>query len=189
MKGVACCIMFLALVAAGCCAKGPLESSVTSGAPMSIHITTPAFENQASIPRKFTADGENISPELDLAGVPGDAKELALIVDDPDAPSPTAWVHWVLYKIPAPTTAISEGSHGSTLVGPSGAVQGTNSWKAPGYGGPEPPRGHGVHHYHFKVYALGAPVSLAANATKDELLTAMKGHVLARGELVGTYQR
>jgi Raf kinase inhibitor-like YbhB/YbcL family protein len=192
MKSLAFCCIVSLILAAGC-AKSPSasEKSVTAGVPMSIQVTSPAFENDGPIPKKYTADGENVSPELDLAGVSSQAKELALIVDDPDAPSKTPWVHWVLYKIPPQTPVIPEGSHGSTLEGPSGAVQGTNSWNTLGYRGPEPPRGHGVHHYHFKVYALSTPLvlALAPGATKDELLAAMKDHVMAQGELVGTYQR
>ena len=158
--------------------------------PMTITIKSPAFAHNAAIPKKFTGDGEDVSPELSWSGVPDNAKELALICDDPDAPTPEPWVHWVIYKIPVKTTKLPENvAKTETLKDPAGAVQGKNSWSKLGYGGPAPPRGHGVHHYHFKVYALDAPLTASAGPDKQGLLAAMKGHILAQGELIGTYQR
>jgi Raf kinase inhibitor-like YbhB/YbcL family protein len=114
--------------------------------------------------------------------VPDETKEIALICADPDAPTPVPWVHWVAYKIPADRPGLPEGST-------QGALEGENDFGGMGYGGPMPPKGHGVHHYHFKVYALDAELEVAAGSTKERLLEAMEGHVLAEGELIGAYER
>lgn len=158
--------------------------------PMTIVIQSPAFGSNQAIPRRFTGDGTDISPELTWSGVPEAAKELALICDDPDAPRPEPWVHWVICKIPPSASGLPEDVAKTKTPGePAGALQGKNSWGRIGYGGPAPPPGHGVHHYHFKLYALDATLSLAPGLDKDHLLAEMKGHVIAEGELVGTYQR
>ncbi len=149
---------------------------------MAIRLTSAAFMPSGPIPQKHTGEGPDKSPQLAWSGVPDGTKELLLICDDPDAPRPKPWVHWVLCGIPATCAALEEGQKG---IGTEGR---TDSGKN-GYGGPMPPRGHGVHHYHFKIYALDTPLGLRAGTTKDEALAAMKGHVLADGELVGTYER
>lgn len=156
-----------------------------------LKITSTAFENGRPIPRKHTGDGEDASPPLAWSGVPAGTKELALIVDDPDAPTPEPWVHWVLYRIPAGTTGLSEKVAPSRHAPePRGALQGKNSWPGGiGYRGPAPPKGHGVHHYHFRLYALDAELKIDAGADKAALLQAMQGYILAEGELVGTYER
>jgi Raf kinase inhibitor-like YbhB/YbcL family protein len=155
-----------------------------------ITLSSPAFTEGHEIPRKYTGDGEDVTPPLSWSRIPPGAKELALIVDDPDAPTDEPWVHWILYKIPAQTDSLAEGIAKTSAPGsPAGAVQGKNSWGKIGYGGPAPPRGHGVHHYHFKLYVLDAPLDLQAGLDKHELLNAMSGHVLGHGELVGTYKR
>lgn len=157
---------------------------------MTIKVTSPAFEPGALIPRKFTEDGENLSPPIRWTGVPPDAKELALICDDPDAPRPEPWVHWVIYKIPFNATGLPENvAKTARPPEPGGVMQGKNTWDKIGYGGPAPPKGHGAHHYHFRVYALNATLNVSPGLTKDELLREMKGKVLAQGELIGTYQR
>jgi len=145
-------------------------------------VKSAAFAAGERIPVKHTGEGENVSPPLSWDGVPEDAKELALVCDDPDAPRAEPWVHWVVYKIPADRRSFPEGSA-------EGAAEGKNDSGSQGYSGPMPPRGHGVHHYHFKVYALDKTLDLAPGATKGELLRAIEGHVLAEGELVGTYER
>ncbi|MBI4578189.1 MAG: YbhB/YbcL family Raf kinase inhibitor-like protein [Planctomycetes bacterium] len=153
-------------------------------------IESSGFAAGQPIPRKFTGDGSNVSPPLTWTAGPSGTQEYALIVDDPDAPTPQPWVHWVLYKLPAHTTSLPEGvAPAERVASPGGALQGKNSWGRIGYGGPEPPRGHGVHHYHFKVYALDTSLELPPGIDKDRLLKAIEGHVLAQGELVGTYQR
>src|SRR5262245_13807555 len=151
---------------------------------MSIILQSAAFKQNHQIPRKHTGDGEDASPPLAWSGVPAEAKELALVADDPDAPTPEPWVHWVLYNIPAATTRLPEKLPPSLRVPtPAGALQAQNSWpKGIGVRGPAPPKGHGLHHYHFKLYALDAPVKLEPGADKSTLLAAIAGHVIAEGE-------
>lgn len=149
---------------------------------MAIEVSSSAFEPGVAIPRKHTGEGQDVSPTLTWTGVPDETKEIALICDDPDAPTPAPWVHWVVYKIPADRTGLPEGDT-------QGALEGKNDFGGTGYGGPMPPRGHGVHRYHFKVYALDTELEVAAGLTKERLLEAMEGHVLAEGELIGTYER
>jgi Raf kinase inhibitor-like YbhB/YbcL family protein len=124
------------------------------------------------------------------AGVPPEARELALIVDDPDAPSPQPWVHWVIYKIAATETGIAVGvPPNASPRFPPGAIQGNNSWGAAGYRGPAPPKGHGVHRYFFRLYAVDKAVMNTAGLDKPRLLKEMEGHILAKAELMGTYER
>jgi Raf kinase inhibitor-like YbhB/YbcL family protein len=157
---------------------------------MKITLESPAFAPGKPIPRKYTGEGEDVSPPLKWVGVPKEAKELALICDDPDAPRPEPWVHWVIYKLPANLTELPENvPKQASPARPSGALQGKNSWGRIGYGGPMPPPGHGVHHYHFKLYALDAVLDLAPGLTKDDLLKKIRPHIIAEGELIGTYQR
>lgn len=160
---------------------------------MAIELASDAFTHHAEIPRKYTGDGQDVSPPLRWEGVPSNAREFALICDDPDAPSPEPWVHWVLYKIPVDVLSLAEGVPAKAkLEHPQGALQGLNSWpsgRTVGYRGPAPPRGHGTHHYHFRIYALDVPLHLPPKSDKQALLDAMKGHVLDEGELIGIYER
>jgi Raf kinase inhibitor-like YbhB/YbcL family protein len=159
---------------------------------MTIQVTSSAFTQGHVIPKKHTGEGTDVSPPLSWSNLPEKTKELALICDDPDAPNGD-WVHWVIYKIPADAKGLPEGvPRKSRLKEPAGTVQGKNSWpdaEATGYRGPFPPPGHGVHHYHFKLYALDAPLEAEPGLTKRALLEKMEDHVLAEGELMGTYQR
>ncbi len=158
---------------------------------MTISITSTAFAAGKSIPKKYSGEGEDVSPPLAWSSIPQGTKEIALICDDPDAPFRT-WVHWVLYKVPAETTSLPEGlPREKTLKAPAGAAQGTNSFSEDnvGYRGPMPPKGHAAHHYHFKIYALDKAVTLPPGVDKKALLAEIRNHVLAQGELVGTYQR
>ena len=146
-------------------------------------LSTSAFEPEGRIPRKYTGEGVDVSPALSWSGAPKGTVEFALICDDPDAPRKDPWVHWVLYKIPADRTSLAEGSADS-------AVEGKNDFGRNGYNGPMPPPGHGVHHYHFKLYALNQPLGITKpGATKAEVLKAMQGHILGEAELIGTYER
>jgi Raf kinase inhibitor-like YbhB/YbcL family protein len=170
----------------------PPTSQPAKEATMSAKMTlkSAAFGPNETIPRPYTGDGENKSPPLSWSGAPAETKQLALIVDDPDAPTPTPWVHWVLYAIPPDTTSLPEGIAPSLRVSqPPALMQGKNSFGKVGYGGPAPPRGHGRHRYFFKLYALNAPLSVEPGLFKEALLKAMSGHVLAEGELIGTYER
>ena len=159
---------------------------------MKIEVTSSAFAQGQPILKKYSGEGQDVSPPLSWRGVPEGTKELALICDDPDAPGSEPWVHWVIYKIPAGTPGLPEGlPRDLRLKEPTGAVQGKNSWPSGniGYLGPKPPPGHGIHHYHFKLYALDAPVAAGPGVDKKTLLSQLKGHILAEGELIGTYQR
>jgi len=146
-------------------------------------ITSPSFKNNAPVPKKFTCDGGNINPELQIQNVPEGTASLALIMHDPDAPRPGGFTHWLVWNIDPGTTLIKEESV------PPGAVEGLNGAHATRYAGPCPPHGHGVHHYHFKLYALDTSLSLSAMAELADLETAITGHILAEAELVGTYER
>ncbi len=160
---------------------------------MSITVHSAAFADGKSIPREYTEDGSDVSPPLAWEGAPKETQELALVCDDPDAPTKEPWVHWVIYKIPADVRQLPKHvPPRPELDHPAGALQGKNSWpsgRTVGYRGPAPPRGHGTHHYRFHVYALDAKLSLAPEMDKNALLRAMKGHVLAEGQITGTYQR
>jgi len=148
-------------------------------------LTSTAFAEGQAIPAAYTCDGKDISPPLAWTDPPSGTKSLALIVDDPDAPGKT-WVHWVLYNMPAALRHLSEAFPSDREL-PDGMRQGMTDSGQPGYGGPCPPSG--THHYHFKLYALDAMLSLAPGATKAAVETAVKGHVLAQTQLVGTYRR
>jgi hypothetical protein len=154
---------------------------------LAIHST--AFDPQEEIPAIHTCDGRDSSPPLSWDGLPAGARSLALVVDDPDAPDPAAprmtWVHWVLYNLPAVPGGLPEAVSASDL--PSGTGEGLNDWKRTGYGGPCPPIGK--HRYFFKLYALDTRLEGLDAPTKAELEAAMRGHVLERAELIGTYQR
>jgi Raf kinase inhibitor-like YbhB/YbcL family protein len=155
------------------------------GEKMSIKVTSTAFKDGQMIPKQYTCDGANVSPPLSWSGVPANAKTIALIVDDPDAPGKT-WVHWVVYDLPVSATALPENvPKDEKLTG--GGKQGTNDFRKIGYGGPCPPKG--THRYYFKLYALDIETSLNPGATKDQLLRASEGHVVAQGQLIGTYNR
>jgi Raf kinase inhibitor-like YbhB/YbcL family protein len=161
---------------------------------MTIRVTSSAFAPGQSIPKRCTGEGADVSPPLAWSNLPEHTKELALICDDPDAPSREPWVHWVIYNIPANLGGLPEGlPRDSRLKQPSAMLQGQNSWPkgegGVGYRGPMPPPGHGTHHYHFRVYALAAHVPAEPGLDKKGLLLAIRDHVLAEGELIGTYKR
>ena len=151
-----------------------------------MRVTSSAFEAGMPIPKKYTCSGEDISPDLHWSNVPNGTKSIALICEDPDAPSGT-FVHWVLYDLPGTATDLPAAQpKGENLS--TGAKQGRNDFRKVGYAGPCPPAGK-PHRYFFKVYALDDATRLHAGAKKAELLAAIKGHVLAEGELVGTAKR
>ena len=147
-------------------------------AASSISITSSSFQAGGDIPAKFTCDGTNVSPELQISSVPNEAKSLVLIVDDPDAPRGLL-THWIIWNIDPKTTRVAENS------APAAGVQGTNDFGKRNYGGPCPPSG--THRYFFKIFALDTKLELKPNARRAELDAAMRGHVLAQGELMGRY--
>lgn len=151
-----------------------------------MQLTSTAFTEGSPIPAQHTCDGTNSSPPLKWSGVPAEAKSLALIADDPDAPMGT-WVHWVVYDLPPTTTELAEGVAKSQFI-PGGAKQGLNDFRHLGYGGPCPPPGK-AHRYFFKLYALDTQLELKPGATKKEVEGAMAKHILAEGHLLGTYKR
>ena len=143
-------------------------------------IASSAFENKQMIPQKYTCDGENINPPLQITEVPSNTQSLVLIVDDPDAPSGD-WVHWLVWNINPETKLITENES------PQGAIQGTNDFGKQNYGGPCPPSG--IHHYQFKIYALDTTLNLPSSSRKKDLEKAMANHILDKDMLIGLYQR
>ncbi|MGD8935782.1 MAG: YbhB/YbcL family Raf kinase inhibitor-like protein [Thiogranum sp.] len=156
---------------------------------MEMKLSSPAFVEGGEIPRLYTCEGKDISPPLAWSEVPGGAKSLVLVVDDPDAPDPAAprmtWVHWVLYNLPADSDGLPEGVSSAELPPP--AAEGMNDWKRSGYGGPCPPVGR--HRYVHKLYALDTVLTGLSRPTKAQVESAMQGHVLAQARLIGTYRK
>ena len=152
---------------------------------MTLNVTSSAFENEAMIPPRYTADGEDVSPPLSWEGLPEGTQSIAIISDDPDAPMGT-WVHWLIWNIPPDQTGIPENIPAEQTLS-NGAVQGQTSFNSVGYGGPAPPSG--THRYYFKVYALDTMLKLTSKAKKQDLEKAMKGHILAQGQVMGRYSK
>jgi Raf kinase inhibitor-like YbhB/YbcL family protein len=167
------------LLVAGC-GGGDKPSAPLPGAGARLALSSPAFGPGAAIPRRFTCDGDGVSPPLSWSGVPADARELALVVEDQDA---GRFVHWTVLGIPASSHALAEGSV------PPGAVQTENSFGKRGWGGPCPPKGDAPHRYAFALYAVRAPLGLGAGASPDEVRAALAEKALARGVLTGRYGR
>ena len=156
-----------------------LAAATSEGADSGFKITSAAFKEGQEIPKRFTCDGENVSPPLAWTGAPAGAKAYALIVDDPDAPS-GLFTHWIAFNLPASTHSLPEG------VKPA-ANQGTNDFGKPGYGGPCPPRGR--HRYFFHLYALKDELGGLKSPNRKQIDAALKGHVIGEAVLMGTYQR
>ena len=164
---------------AGCKLDTPAPEP-EGGNHMAIIISSSTFKEGEKIPRIYTCDDQNVSPPLAWTGVPTDTVSLALVMDDPDAPSGN-WVHWVLYNLPPELNSLEQGKSG-------GGTEGKNDSGKIGYGGPCPPRGSN-HRYFIKIYALDTQLDLKAGATKAQMENAMKGHILAQGQLMGRYGR
>jgi len=158
---------------------------VKGGVPLTLQLTSPAFSQGSAIPRKYTCDGDDISPELNWTSPKTGTQSFALILEDPDAPGGN-WVHWVIFNIPATQRSLPEEISTEANL-PNGIIQGVTDFRKTGYGGPCPPSG--VHRYYFKLYALDATLSLPARATRNDVLNAVKNHVLETAELMGTYSR
>jgi hypothetical protein len=163
------------------------RGSIEREGARTMKLTSSAFEDQSPIAKKYTCQGDDVSPPLSWSGAPENTKSFAFVLDDPDAPDPaapkTVWVHWVLYNLPQGTQALSEG----VAKLPSDTLEGKNDWKRTGYRGPCPPIGR--HRYVHELYALDSELPDLEAPTKAELERAMQGHVLAQTELVGTYQK
>jgi len=176
------CIMFVIMLSS--CSS---TSTPTPEADMSLVLKSDAFVNGQSIPAKYSCIGKNVSPALNWSDPPAGTQSFALIVDDPDAPMGT-WVHWVLFNIPAGQRSLAEDLPVTGKNDGAGAIYfGENSSGNTRYDGPCPPSG--THRYYFKLYALDTLVDLLPGATKEELLKAMQGHILAQGELMGTFSK
>jgi hypothetical protein len=187
VRAAFCGITLVALGMAACTrAADSGNAAGAKGKIVAITLTSAAFDEGKLIPPKHTGQGDDVSPALQWTGVPAGVKSLALICDDPDAPAGT-WVHWVIWNIPAEAAGLPEAVPQKAEL-KDGSKQGMNDFRQTGYGGPMPPPGK-PHRYFFKVYALAIQPDLKPGATKDKLLDAMKGHILAEGLLMGTYQR
>jgi Raf kinase inhibitor-like YbhB/YbcL family protein len=154
---------------------------------MNIQITSNAFQEGETIPNKYTCDGNDRSPALSWSNIPEETQTLALICEDPDAPSGT-FVHWIVYNISPTVAGLAEGVPTVELL-PDGTIQGLNDFKRIGYGGPCPPPGDNPHRYFFRLYALDTEIQLQAGAGRQEFARAIEGHILTAGHLMGTYQR
>lgn len=150
---------------------------------MAITFSSSAFGYGQPIPAVYTCKGRDISPPLEWSDLPAGTKSLALIMDDPDAPMGT-WVHWVIYNIPPTRNGLEEAIPAQERLA-DGSLQGKNSWRRIGYGGPCPPSG--THRYYFRLYALDSTLSLTPGASKEQVLAAMQGHILAQAEWMGTF--
>ncbi len=147
-----------------------------------LQIVSPAFTFLERIPKRYTGEGENVSPPLEWSGLPSGTKQLALICHDPDAPLPRGFTHWVIYGIPPTVSQLA-------VAGGSEFIEGINSSDQPGYTGPIPPVGHGVHHYYFWLYALDKELDLKPGMKREQLLEAISNHVIEQARLIGVYQR
>ena len=163
-----------------------MELDAEGAETLPLTLTSPAFSDGTPIPKRHTRDGEDRSPSMEIGTPPQGTVSLALVCDDPDAPAGT-WIHWVIFNLPPGTRLIEEGVPQSETL-PNGARQGRNDFGKIGYNGPAPPPGP-AHRYFFKVYALDTVLDLPPGISQARLSKAMKGHVLAKGELVGTYER
>jgi Raf kinase inhibitor-like YbhB/YbcL family protein len=153
---------------------------------MTIPLTSTAFQEGQTIPRQCTGDGHNVSPPLQWLDPPANTRSFALICEDPDAPRGT-FTHWILFNLPAEARELDEAIPPDTTLA-NGATQGTNDFRKQGYGGPAPPPGK-PHRYFFKLFALDTQLELQPSANRSQVLEAMKGHVLAEGQLMGKYGR
>lgn len=178
-------VLFGLLVAVVGCA-GRKEAAAPTGGKGSPELKSTAFEHGQAIPAKYTGDGEDVSPPLAWTNLPAGTTSIVIICDDPDAPMGT-FVHWLIYDVPAKENGLAEGVPRDEQLR-NGACQGTNDFGRYGYIGPSPPPG-GVHHYHFRLYALSKPTGLKPGASRADIEAAMKGKILGTTELVGTYQR
>jgi Raf kinase inhibitor-like YbhB/YbcL family protein len=191
-KTILIALVLIGLLASSCARPSTPVSNQPNSTPGTtrkaatpqIQVTSTAFKEGEAIPRQFTCQGINISPPLEWTPTP-QAKTIAIIANDPDAPA-GEWTHWLVYNLPAATMGLIENMPAEEKVA-GGAMQGKNDFGKTAYGGPCPPKG--THRYFFKVYALDTELALKPGATKDQLLQAMEGHILAQGQLMGTFAK
>jgi Raf kinase inhibitor-like YbhB/YbcL family protein len=191
-KTILIAIVLIGLLASSCARQSPTVSNqpnpnpgpTRTAATPQIHVTSTAFKEGEKIPRQFTCQGINISPPLEWTPTPH-AKTIAIIANDPDAPA-GEWTHWLVYNLPAATMGLIENMPAEEKVA-GGGMQGKNDFGKTAYGGPCPPKG--THRYFFKVYALDTELALEPGDTKEQLLKAMEGHILAQGQLMGTFAK
>ena len=186
MRIITLVIMSLFVIFLACEKREEQQQLEVGESMMKLELASAAFDEGGRIPARYTGEGADISPPLSWSGVPEETKSLALICDDPDAPGRT-WVHWVIYDIQPDTTELPEAVPSDREVLGS-AKQGMTDFRQIGYGGPMPPPGR-PHRYMFKLYALDTMLNLESGATKEKLLNAMEGHIMAEGQLTGLYSR
>jgi Raf kinase inhibitor-like YbhB/YbcL family protein len=177
---VACICLAVALL--GACTSAP-------GSANGFSIRSSAFGQGDHVPVLYTADGAGVSPPLSWDAPPAGTQSFALIMDDPDAPAPGGFTHWVLFNIPTKQQSLPENILPSQEQLPNGGVQGNNGSGKLGYRGPAPPPGSGIHLYRFNVYALNTMLDLKPGASKDDLVAAMGGHIIGNALIAGTYSR
>jgi Raf kinase inhibitor-like YbhB/YbcL family protein len=180
LRAILVAVMLTAGAAVPACGGGDKPESELPAAPAKLRVTSPAFDNGQTIPKRYTCDGDGVSPPLAFRGVPARARELALIVEDRDA---DRFVHWTVLRIPPETTTIPEGKT------PPGSIETENSFGDSGWGGPCPPEDDEPHRYVFALYALSRPLGLDEDASPDEVRSAIRGAAIARGTLTGEYGR
>jgi Raf kinase inhibitor-like YbhB/YbcL family protein len=178
--------LLVVLCTLAACRGGAEEPQVPDTGGGSLQLESSVFRTGEDIPRRYTCDGDDVSPPLSWSERPEGTQSLALLCDDPDAPAGT-WTHWVLFNIPPAKRSLPEGIPPNEVIEGLG-VHGSNSWRRVGYGGPCPPRGP-AHRYQFKLVALDTMLELPAGASKEDLERALRGHILAEGELMGRYGR
>lgn len=185
LPGIVSCVLVVSVFAGGTPERGAAGAPAGKEGERQMTITSGAFENQRAIPAEYSCRGQDVSPPLSFGGVPEGAKSLALIADDPDAPMGT-WVHWVVYNIPVDRSGFDRAVSKTERL-QDGTIQGTGSNGRIGYAGPCPPSG--THRYFFKLYALNTMLNIRPGATKEQLVSAMKDHIVGQAELVGTFSR
>jgi Raf kinase inhibitor-like YbhB/YbcL family protein len=185
-KRVVLWMTVFAIIAAGSMSCTPGDSALPEEGQMTLSLSSSVFQDGGNIPTKYTCDGEDVSPPLAWDDPTAGTQCLVLVVDDPDAAG-GVFTHWLLFNLPADSHELPEAVPAQNEL-PNGALQGKNDFAKIGYGGPCPPSG-ATHHYRFTIYALDQPLDLKAGVSRKQVIDAIKGHILAWGQLIGMYQR
>lgn len=186
VRWVALWLTLLTIITAGAVSCAPTEPTLPDEGEMTLSLSSPIFQEGEDIPIEYTCDGQDISPPLTWGEPPTETQAFALIMDDPDAPG-GVFTHWLVFNLPADSRELAEAVPPDNELA-SGALQGKNDFDKIGYGGPCPPPGP-AHHYRFTIYTLDQPLDLMAGASRTQVINAIMGHILARGQLIGMYQR